>query len=344
MERSNQENYCIDFFRFIFSFIILFYHSWTFTGVYGSGFFNYGFYAVDFYYIVTGYLMMNSIYKKTDKYDNLGKETFNFIYRKIKKLLPAMLLTFVIGIFFVYGKNFDIKILFSDGIIGELFQLGILGYDMPLNSSWWYISAMIIALMILYPLARKDKEKYTYYTAPLILIIALMLIKKNGIWINDPMNSHFFFRNGFYKAIIFIILGNLSYELSIKIKNKNYSGKKCILFSIVEPLIYILLIYNMHYNVIGTIIEALLFTFVVALTFSNITISKKIFKSSIWKKLGTFGFYMYLCQISIRTYLLRHNTHPYNEMIIRYLLISLAVTIIVYIFVEIILKKLKKNN
>ena len=344
MQKSSQENYCIDFYRFIFSLIIMIYHSWMFTGIYGNGLFNYGFYAVDFYFIVTGYVMMNSINKRNDKVDNLGKETFNFIYRKIKKIFPAIIVSFLIGIIFVYGKNINIKLLVSDNIIGESLLLGILGYEMPVNIALWYISAMIMSLMILYPFARKDKEKYIYYIAPLILFITLMLVRKNGIWINAPLHSHFFFRNGFYKAIIFIILGNLSFKLSNVIKDKKYSRNKIIALSIVEPLIYILLIYNMHFNIIGSIFEALLFTFVVALSFSNITFSKRIFKSIIWKKLGIFGFYVFLSHIPVRTYLLRHNIHPYNEMLIKYILISLAVTTVVYIFVEIILKNYKKNN
>ena len=340
LEKKSDNNYCIDFYRFVFSFILIFYHSWMFTGVYSNGIFNYGFYAVDFYFIVTGYLMINTINKDNRKKYDLFKDTFEFIYKKIIRLLPAMIIAFIIGIILVFGKNFEFKILFSDSVVGELLQLGIFGYDMPINSSWWYISAMILCLMILYPIAKKNKEKYIFYIAPLILFITLMFVRKKGIWINDPLNSQFYLRNGFYKAMIFIILGNFSFYLANMIRNNDNSKIRIIILSIIEFLIYGLLIYNMHYNIIGSILEALLFAFAVALTFSNSTISKNIFKSSFWKKLGTFGFYMFLCQISIRTYLMRHNTGNYGEMLLRYILMTLIISLIIYIIVEIIYKKI----
>lgn len=67
LKNESQENYYIDFLRFLFSISILCYHSWIFTGVFGNGLFNAGCYGVDFYFIVTGYLMMNSISKKRIK-------------------------------------------------------------------------------------------------------------------------------------------------------------------------------------------------------------------------------------------------------------------------------------
>jgi peptidoglycan/LPS O-acetylase OafA/YrhL len=61
--KEKQENYFIDFLRFVFSVCIVFYHSWMFAGEFGKGIFNYGYLAVDFYFIVTGYLMINSMSK-----------------------------------------------------------------------------------------------------------------------------------------------------------------------------------------------------------------------------------------------------------------------------------------
>ena len=98
---------------------------------------------------------------------------------------------------------------------------------------------------------------------------------------------------------------------------------------------------NLQHAVVDTIIFAVILTLNVALTFSNITCSKNIFKSSIWKKLGTFGFYMYLCQISIRTYMMRYITHIYKIDLIKYIIITLVTSIIIYILVEIVYKKIK---
>ena len=341
--KKNTENYYIDFLRFIFSFIILFYHSWLFTGNFGNGLFNAGYYGVDFYFIVTGYLMMNSISKKKEGKDTL-KSTFQYIYNKIKRLFPSLIVCFLVGIIFAYGRNvLDIRLLLSNRIIGELLQLGIFGYDMTINVSWWYISAMLFVLMFLYPLAKKYKGKYIYYICPLILFITLGLIRKLDININDPLCWTFIFRNGFYKALIFIILGNISFELSKKIQKQKFNKKQKIIITIVETLIYLLLILSMHFDYFGSILMALLFTINIAITFSNQSLTSDLFKSSFWTKLGKFGFYIYLTHMSIRVYLSRHNHYRYRIMLLYFCLISIVVSAFCYFIVEVLFVKLKKK-
>ena len=77
-----EHNYFVDFLRFVFSIGILFYHSWRFTGVFGNGIANSGFLGVDFYFMVTGYLMINSIRNHKKSKDPVLKESFDFIWKK----------------------------------------------------------------------------------------------------------------------------------------------------------------------------------------------------------------------------------------------------------------------
>jgi len=346
---KNKENYFIDFLRFIFSLCIISYHSWIFAGTFGNGFFNYGYLAVDFYFIVTGYLMMNSIFKNKNNNKVVLKESFHFIYKKITRLFPSLFVTFIIGIFFVYGKEVFInpRLLLSNQLLPELLQLGIFGYDMTINSSWWYISAMLFALALLYPIALRYKEDYSKYIAPIILVIFLGIVNIFKVNINDPFLIQLFLRNGFYKAVIFIILGNISFMITKKIKEKEFKKIEVMILSIMEVLLYIILIINMNYFYIGTFVFALLLMLNISLTFSSITISTKIFKNPIWKELGNYGFYMYLCNISIRTYLLnKYSTMclPYKEMFIKLEVTTMIVGLISYIIVELIYKKMIQKS
>ena len=220
--KNQEQNYFIEFLRFVFSIAILFYHSWMLIGIYGEGLARRGFLGVDFYFIVTGYLMLKSLNKDKTKSKSILKDTIEFVLKKYKRLLPALLVTFGIGLLFVYGRRtFDHNLLLSNDVIGEILQLGILGYPLSVNSSWWYLSAMFIVLLILYPLAKKYKKDYIKYIAPLILLFTLGIVKTKMIIINDPLSITFFLRNGFYKGVIFIILGNFAYEISNYIKKIN---------------------------------------------------------------------------------------------------------------------------
>ena len=339
-----KENYFIDCLKFIFSFCIVFYHSWVFAGGFGNGFFNYGYLAVDFYFVVTGYLMINSINKRKNKDSSQLKSTFDFVYKKFKKLIPALLVTFGIGIVLVYGKTaiFDLKLILSNNLLPELFQLSIFGYGLTINSSWWYISAMLFVIALLYPFAVKDTDNYCKSIAPLIIAFTLALVKFLEININDPVCITFLFRNGLYEALIFIPLGNIAYALASKIKKKKYTKNEKKLLSMFEILLYIILIINLHYFFIDTVLYAVLLTINVSLTFSNVTYAKEIFKKDIWKKLGNYGFYMFLCNVSIRKYIknryLIYNL-SYKKMFLLFVLMTVVIALFIYILVEIIYKE-----
>lgn len=336
-----EQNYFIDFLRFVFSVCILLYHSWVFAGSFGNGIFNYGFLAVDFYFIVTGYLMMMSIYKmKSTK--TIMSDSFTFIYKKIKRLFPSLVAAFIIGIIFVYGKNifYNPSVIFSDKVLPELFQLGIFGYELSVNSSWWYISAMIFSMSLLYPVAIKYKDDYCKYIAPLIIFFTIGFIKMNNIVINDPVNISYFLRNGFYQALIFIPIGNVVYSITNSIKNKNFNIN---VLSGIEVALYIILILNMHYYFMDRFLFVVLLSLNIALSFSNKTFLSKIFRHSFWKKLGEYGFYIYLCNISIRTFIINNYLSmglSYYELLFKFIVLSCLTALLLYIGVEIIYKKM----
>lgn len=332
-----KQNYFIDFLRFVFSICILFYHSWVFAGEFGNGIFNYGFLAVDFYFIVTGYLMMMSIYKMKS-HTTILNDSFIFMYNKIKRLFPSLVAAFLVGIIFVYG--FDIGVIFSDKVLPELFQLGIFGYELSINSSWWYISAMIFSMALLFPIAIKYKDDYCKYIAPLIIVFTIGFIKMNNIIINDPVNISYFLRNGFYQALVFIPIGNVVYSITKSIKNTKINMN---ILSGIEIFLYIVLILNMHYYFMNRFLFVVLLALNIALTFSNRTFLSKIFKHSFWKKLGEYGFYIYLCNISIRTFMIREYLNKgftYSELFIKFVILSCMTALFLYIGVEIIYKKM----
>ena len=347
--KQKTENYFIDFLRFIFSMCILFYHSWVFSGAYGNGILNHAYLAVDFYFIVTGYLMINSIYNYKKKKMLILEESFDFVYRKIKKLFPSLVAAFLVGVVFVYGKSifFDLEIWLSNKLLPELFQLGIFGYELSVNSSWWYISAMIFVLALIYPVATKYKEYYCKYIAPLIIVFALGIVSACKININDPNTISFFFRNGFYKALIFIPLGNISYIIANKFKDKKFKKNEIIILSILEIIVYMILILNMHYLFMGNFVFAVLLMLNISLTFSGVTFATKIFKNKIWKKFGEYGFYVFLCNISIRTYMMRvymNSGLSYRQLLPKFLILSCLTALFIYILVELIYKKIILNK
>ena len=338
MDSIKEENYYIDFIRFLCGLIIMCFHSWVFSKE-GNSFFINGYLAVNFYFVLTGYLMMNSL----DKYK---KETHLFIWGKIKRLLPGILLTFLVSYIFVYGKSSffinkaNITRMLSNENIGELFQLRIFGYGSSINASWWYISAMLFDLAILYPLAKKFEKKYITYIAPMIILIVLAITNFYKISFSSHGAITLIFSNGFYKGLVYICLGNISYKLHQIIKFK-YKNQK-ILLTIIEILLTAIMLYQFYTGIIGSILLAIIMMLLISISFSGNSLTHKVFKHKIWKSLGNYSFYLYLIHVAIRQYYQRHNTYVYLDMFIKYALTSMLVALIVYIILDIIYPKSKK--
>ena len=96
LQKSSKRVGEMEFLRFIFSIIIVFHHSRNFIGNETSLFLN-GAFAVEFFFILSGFLMMKSISRMNDKYENLGMETVQFIKKKYLSLCPDMIISWIIG-------------------------------------------------------------------------------------------------------------------------------------------------------------------------------------------------------------------------------------------------------
>ncbi len=345
MENSSKRNYYIDFLKMVFSIVIVYYHSWVFTGNYGSGYFNRGYYAVDFYFIVTGFLFIKSlekIYNKKSK-DPVGLLDIKFVFNKIKELIPSILFIFIVGYFMVYRtSSINYHITFSDSIITEIFFLGFLGKGMTVNLGCWYISVMILTLFILFPLVYKYKKNFNYLISPLIIILCLGLCNYFKIAITDPLSSNYIFINGVYKGFIFINLGVISYELCNILKKIKFNRFIRIFFTVLETLIYIFLFLNMHYYIAESYMNAILFTFNIALTFSNLSYTSVLFNDKIYQSIGKFGFIFYLSNIPVRIFVMSKYYGSYGKMLLIYWIIIIILSTATYIVSNVILKKIKQ--
>jgi peptidoglycan/LPS O-acetylase OafA/YrhL len=344
--KKTQENYYIDFLRFVCAIVIMCYHSWAFTNK-GDSFFGFGNLAVNFYFVLTGYLMMNSLHNKK-------KDTYLFIWGKIKRLLPAIIISFIVSYIFVFGREAlslsqeNITRLLSDNIIGDFFKLRAFGYGGVINSAWWYISAMIFVTAILYPLAKKYNKTYITYIAPMIIVITLAIKNYFNISFGYHSGITLIFANGVFKGLIYIAIGNISYEIS-KVFQKKYNNKK-IIFTIAEVLLTILMIYNFYTGNIGNILLAIIIALLISISFSGISLTEKVFKHKVWKYIGNYGFYLYMVHEAVRQYYKRQNTYIYIKMFKKYAITSALVALGMFIIIDVIFPwitkhiKAKKNN
>lgn len=161
-----QRNGQIELLRILCAVVIVFNHSeLLFPG---------GNRAVEFFFLVSGYLMMRSVSRmpSAEKMSlmQLFRDTQTFVFHKIKAFYVELLLALAIGVVFyalvphgscVFYVQNVLKTFFSDALL--LKETGIVGLGDAVNGPVWYLSSMVLGLLFLYPLVRKIGVSLTLF-------------------------------------------------------------------------------------------------------------------------------------------------------------------------------------
>lgn len=198
-----QHNVTIDFLRFLFSVIVVLHHSRYVLGD-DNCYFLGGSLAVEFFFFVSGYLLLVGADKagrkngagyllpggvdmagRTEAADletkgvgagttGIGSETLHFILHKIRSFLPEFLIAWWIGFVLIgvvrqYGVLDYLKAFGND--FWELTLVKMSGlFTHGIDGAMWYLSAMLLGMAILYPLLRTKRDLMTHLVCPLLAL------------------------------------------------------------------------------------------------------------------------------------------------------------------------------
>lgn len=242
---KEKRNGIISLWKFIFACVIVLFHCNTFYESTPNYFVKGGYIAVEFFFIVSGFYMARKALKKQTK--NIGKETIEYIWNLIKKLIPYLTITYVIvlitKIIFESHKIFE-----WINSIWNLLLLRQAGFSSILmNNQLWYLSSLIIGILILYPLLKKNKENFIYIVSPLIVILGLGYLNKNFGWSGLNQAYHKWDKiwyTGTIRSIIELNIGFIIYLINKNLKKVDYTKLGKIILTIIchSLLITVLLI------------------------------------------------------------------------------------------------------
>lgn len=181
-----QHNVTIDFLRFLFSVIVVLHHSRYVLGD-DNCYFLGGSLAVEFFFFVSGYLLLVGADKAGRKNGagletkgvgagttGIGSETLHFILHKIRSFLPEFLIAWWIGFALIgvvrqYGVLDYLKAFGND--FWELTLVKMSGlFTHGIDGAMWYLSAMLLGMAILYPLLRTKRDLMTHLVCPLLAL------------------------------------------------------------------------------------------------------------------------------------------------------------------------------
>lgn len=212
-------------------------------------FFRNGAIGVEFFFIVSGYLLAYKIYKKnqrdpkcgiTDIITETGKELKNRAMKIWVCYLPACIMTFITAI--ILGESITKEEFISR--IPSLFYLQefcIESIDLTEHfyiGPAWYISSMFIATVVLYPVLRKFYNSYSRSIGPLIGIILITYIAiKTGNLAGNPKYLFFTTKHNI-RAFAELSIGAFCYETGRRMGEKEMPTTVQVLLSAMAAIFY----------------------------------------------------------------------------------------------------------
>ncbi len=292
-------NGTIDFLKFIFSVIILMFHGFLYLQDGQQAHLTNGAKPVEFFFLMSGYLMAASASKIPQ--GDIGTHTFQFMKKKVAGLLPNYYVAFCLAFcaigYFSFESLNDVVHHLIQSIPELLFitQTGIVWQYF--NDPVWYISAMLLSMLIIYPLILKYRNTFYYVIAPVIfLTIVGMLFAEYGKLAKPFEPGPFGIIRGLYRGFFEITGGCMCYKAAESLKQFRFTKPMTIFFAIAEWSLYLAAILYMEYSSASSYDFVLVFVLMIAITLtaSQVNPFDRIFDKKVFYWLGEYSFSLYL--------------------------------------------------
>lgn len=300
---NTKRNGTIDFMRFLFSILIIFAHC-NLPSMYSTpeGIFSSPVLGVEFFFIVSGFLMAKV--KPTDM--PTGKATFRFIIRKYLSFLPVYVFAYVVSITAsAIAKGWSFEKTFSNigSSVNEWFMLQMSGLALFnertefIVGASWYLSAMLIAMAVLFPFLYAKRDIFLNVAAPLISIclFSYIYVKKGTLALTTTYGELPVYY-GLLRAIAEISLGVFCFNICEKIRDVQVTKLTSFLLTAAELGCYIWVLAGCYSKPYGgwDFAVVLLLAIAVTISFSGKSFSPNIFKAPVFGFLGKFSLALYL--------------------------------------------------
>lgn len=174
MLEKTSRNGEIDFLRFFFALMIMLYH-WC--DLFEFDFMKNGYIGVEFFFIVSGFLMAKHAKRDTAQAGTVANRTWKYLLGKIEKFYPYYVSAVLLE-FFLYEaivRRCGARHLL-DSIASSLPTLSLTFMGLNENNVFlyvpnsWYLSVLVLSVLVLYPLLLKSYDYVCKVLFPLIAV------------------------------------------------------------------------------------------------------------------------------------------------------------------------------
>ena len=240
-----------------------------------------------------------------------GEKTIKFIWHKYAVMFPYYIVAIAFGFILMnWANKSGLHQLATNFVatIWEVIPLQVINYNAytPTGVAW-YLSAMYLAMFILYPILLKKRDLYLNVIAPLLaLFIYGQISFKYGVSfvIMEPLIGPL--TAGFLRGIAGISLGAFLYrltEMGSSIQLTRFASR---VLTLIEVLFYVLIFYCMSHLENGQtdFIQIVLIFVALTITLSNKTLSSRWLKGKVTTFLGKISMLVYLNHYALARYVM----------------------------------------
>lgn len=332
-----KHNGIISFWKFCFCMMIVFFHGRIFAQEGQTAILPRGSIGVEFFFIVSGFLLAKSAFKKnmqsTETHECLGKETFHFIVKKYMTFLPYVLFAGIISLIIQnIWKHIGLTKSFIS--IWDMLILRMTGIKCNVVvGPAWYLSAMLLSMMVLYPLLKKYKQNFIYLAAPLIVLLGFGWLSHTYSNLREPELWTGLVYKGLIRGFVELTLGCILYLICQKLKKVNFTKLGSILITIVEISGFVFAFVVSQF-VSSTKLDFIVVAFLsisILLAFTEKTLELNLCNNKLFFWLEKFSLPLYLCNTVARDFIDYSgwfNSMSYYPKLAIFLVITFALSII----------------
>lgn len=206
-------NSSIDILKFVFSLIIAALH---FSISHNLTFARGGYILVEGYFIISGYFFMSAVQSQATC---TGKAAATYVFKKYCSFALPLAISAIIGfaVRIAAGEYTGLTALKNlPFLFSEILPLQITGMRTTTSTGVsWYLSAMLLSFLILYPLARKLKSCFVYVFCPLAVCFIYGNLYSRFGNLNPILQTTFgsWITAGLLRAVAAICLGCIIHTL-----------------------------------------------------------------------------------------------------------------------------------
>ena len=343
----------IDILKFLMAIVIVIFHGYVFYDGSGKLLFNQGAYGVECFFIISGYYMAKSCFeKKTDP--------LLFILGRIKGIFPYHIFAFSLAfltLLYLRGLLFDFSLEGLKDVIILLIRaipeflilppLAGLEYDLVgVIHMEWYLSALFLAMSLLYPMLLKWQKKFSLYIAPAIfLFLSGYLYQKAGTYrVTTDYGS--FLGLGLVRGIALVAIGTTVYYLA-KDRRIEYSASRKWFNTFLSIGSWAIVLMYFNSKASGEMSFAVVYFIIIGIYLEAIkgTHLSILFNNKISSYLGRLSIPMFLNQEWIRDIISKADLGlSYYKSLLLFLVLTIAVSIVCLFVVDFFLIKRINNK